>query len=158
MDQRITVSVMLNDFYHVSRNIFPDNLAQAMFQHVKTGYDTVNVTRKRIELVPVNHSSADEINNHTLDGLQSTTVGLSGGNVTDLVRKVVTYQEEVVVRTLSSGNGINVLGKYPVTDNCPHQFIRATSWQTLLMSYANNKDTVQPAHPRSLISAFVAAD
>ena len=27
--------------------------------------------------------------------------------------------------------------------------------KTCLMSYANNKDTDQPAHPRSLISAFV---
>ena len=31
----------------------------------------------------------------------------------------------------------------------------ATSWQNLLLPYANNKGADQPAHPRSLISAFV---
>ena len=34
-------------------------------------------------------------------------------------------------------------------------FIWATSWQNLLLSYANNKGADQPAHPRSLISTFV---
>ena len=33
--------------------------------------------------------------------------------------------------------------------------IRATSWENLFMPYANNKGADQPAHPRSLISAFV---
>ena len=32
---------------------------------------------------------------------------------------------------------------------------RAASWQDLFMPYANNKDADEPAHPRSLISAFV---
>ena len=31
----------------------------------------------------------------------------------------------------------------------------ATSWENLSMPYANNKGADQPAHPRSLISAFV---
>ena len=31
----------------------------------------------------------------------------------------------------------------------------ATSWENLFNPYANNKDTDQPAHPHSLISAFV---
>ena len=31
----------------------------------------------------------------------------------------------------------------------------ATSWENLFLSYMNNKGTDQPAHPRSLISAFV---
>ena len=31
----------------------------------------------------------------------------------------------------------------------------ATSWENLFMPYANNKGADQPAHPRSLISAFV---
>ena len=31
----------------------------------------------------------------------------------------------------------------------------ATSWQNLLLSYANNKGADQPAHPRSLISTCV---
>ena len=34
-------------------------------------------------------------------------------------------------------------------------FIWATSWETLFMPYANNKGADQPAHQRSLISAFV---
>ena len=33
--------------------------------------------------------------------------------------------------------------------------IWASSWENLFMSYANNKDADQPAHPRSLISVFV---
>ena len=33
--------------------------------------------------------------------------------------------------------------------------IWATSWENLFMTYANNKGADQPAHPRSLISAFV---
>ena len=33
-------------------------------------------------------------------------------------------------------------------------YIRATSWENLFMPYANNKSADQPAHPRSLISAF----
>ena len=33
--------------------------------------------------------------------------------------------------------------------------IWAMSWENLFMPYANNKGAVQPAHPRSLISAFV---
>ena len=35
--------------------------------------------------------------------------------------------------------------------------ILATSWETLFMQYANNKGADQPAHPRSLISAFIFA-
>ena len=31
----------------------------------------------------------------------------------------------------------------------------ATSWENVFIPYANNKGTDQPAHPRSLISAFV---
>ena len=34
-------------------------------------------------------------------------------------------------------------------------FICATSWENLLLPYANNKGTDQPAHLRSLISTFV---
>ena len=36
-----------------------------------------------------------------------------------------------------------------------HYTIWAMSWENLLMPYANNKGTDQPAHLRSLISAFV---
>ena len=82
-----------------------------MFQHVKTSYSTVNVTRKRLELVPANHSSAmNETDHRVLDHLQNTTTTSLGSNVSDVVRRVVTFQEEVVVRELASGNGINVLG------------------------------------------------
>ena len=35
------------------------------------------------------------------------------------------------------------------------QHIWATSWENLFLPYANNKGTDQPAHLRSLISAFV---
>ena len=34
-------------------------------------------------------------------------------------------------------------------------FIWATSWENLFMSYANNKGADQPAHPRSLVSTFI---
>ena len=35
------------------------------------------------------------------------------------------------------------------------QMIWATPWENLIMPYANNKGADQPAHPRSLISAFI---
>ena len=35
------------------------------------------------------------------------------------------------------------------------RYIWATSWENLFMPFANNKGADQPAHPRSLISAFV---
>ena len=37
----------------------------------------------------------------------------------------------------------------------PYVLIEMSYEKTCLMSYANNIDTDQPAHPRSLISAFV---
>ena len=40
-----------------------------------------------------------------------------------------------------------------VTVNPIHTW--ATSWENLFLPYANNKGTNQPAHSRSLISAFV---
>ena len=47
--------------------------------------------------------------------------------------------------------------------NIAHQYCQAnrpsipwaTSWQNLLLPYANNKGADHPAHPRSLISTFV---
>ena len=33
--------------------------------------------------------------------------------------------------------------------------IWARPWENLFMTYANNKGAIQPAHPRSIISAFV---
>ena len=37
----------------------------------------------------------------------------------------------------------------------PRNAIWATSWENLLLPYANNKGGDQPAHPRSLINAFI---
>ena len=42
-----------------------------------------------------------------------------------------------------------------ITEICLNIEIWATSWENLFMPYANNKGVDQPAHPRSLISAFV---
>ena len=44
---------------------------------------------------------------------------------------------------------------WQVKTACLSGYIRATSWENLLMPYANNKGADQPAHPHSLISAFV---
>ena len=38
---------------------------------------------------------------------------------------------------------------------CPINCIWTTSWENLFLPFANNKGADQPAHPRSLISAFV---
>ena len=37
----------------------------------------------------------------------------------------------------------------------PWEYVWASSWENLFMPYANNKSADQPAHPHSLISAFV---
>ena len=49
---------------------------------------------------------------------------------------------------------------YKIYNNKLHSYLKiniiwATSWENLFMPYANNKGADQPAHPRSLISAFV---
>lgn len=88
----------------IFRNIFPDNLAQAMFQHVKTAYETVNVTKKRAEYQPINgtyDTSTDSGSNVTL----------TPSNGTGLKKVIVTYQEQVDKRSLQYNDGINVLGK-----------------------------------------------
>ena len=90
-----------NYYIILFRNIFPDNLARAMFEHVKTGYKTVNVTRKRIDYVQSSNMS---------DTFDNATVPHS--NITNVTKNIVTYQEEKVVRSLYYGDGINVLGEY----------------------------------------------
>ena len=44
---------------------------------------------------------------------------------------------------------------YILTSPLAHLYMWATSWENLLMPYANNNGADQPAHPRSLISTFV---
>ena len=63
-----------------------------MFQHVRTGYDTINVTLKRIHYVKGNASD----------------ITTGSGNITKIVE---VYDEERVVRSLNYGDGINVLGQ-----------------------------------------------
>ena len=45
--------------------------------------------------------------------------------------------------------------RYVHTEISKDKHIWATSWENLFMPNVNNKDTDQPAHQRSLISAFV---
>ena len=52
-------------------------------------------------------------------------------------------------------NGIDKLKWNIVPEKQNKTNVWAVSWQNLFMSYANNKDADQPAHPRSLISIFV---
>ena len=47
-----------------------------------------------------------------------------------------------------------IWGQTQTSHVCPGA-IWATSWENLFMPYTNNKGADQPAHPRSLISAFV---
>ena len=47
--------------------------------------------------------------------------------------------------------------KWTSTSPTTWTIIWAMSWENLFMPYVNNKGTDQPAHPRSLISAFVVS-
>ena len=67
-----------------------------MFQHVRTGYDTINVTLKRIHYVKSNASD----------------ITTGSDNITKIVE---VYDEEQVVRSLNYGDGINVLGNHFLT-------------------------------------------
>lgn len=98
----------LDAFLDLIRNIFPENLAQAMFQHVKTSYRMVNVTRKRHDYVQTPDNFSELINNTFLTIGNVTVVPT---NTSNLTKVIVEYQEEVEVRGLNYGNGINVLGE-----------------------------------------------
>ena len=67
-----------------------------MFQHVRTGYDTINVTLKRIHYVKNNESD----------------IATDSDNITKIVE---VYDVEQVVRSLNYGDGINVLGNHFLT-------------------------------------------
>ena len=75
-----------------------------MFSHVKTNYETVNVTKKRFEYINVTEAVYNNSN--------GTNVTLAPTYVTNLTKTIVEYQEEVELRSLKLGNGINVLGEY----------------------------------------------
>ena len=46
-------------------------------------------------------------------------------------------------------------GGHLLRKRCPLGFIWDTSWKHMFLPHANNKGTDKPAHPHSLISAFV---
>lgn len=89
------------------RNFFPDNLAQACFQHVKTNYDDVQVKKKRIEYIttPLLNTT---LQLNTTTGVPVNVTLSPDGNVT---KQIMVYYETVTVRSLKYGNGINVLGE-----------------------------------------------
>ena len=100
------------------RNIFPENLAQAMFSHVKTSYNMVNVTKKRHEYFQIPDNFSEFINSTFITIGNITMVPVIIGNSTatpsnmsNLTKVVVTYWEEKEVRGLKYGDGINVLGE-----------------------------------------------
>ena len=99
----------------ICRNIFPENLAQAMFQHVKTSYRMVNVTKKRFDYVETPDNFSELINNTFLTIGNVTVVPT---NTSNLTKVIVEYQEEVEDRGLKYGNGINVLGETVIDVVC----------------------------------------
>ena len=72
--------------------------------HIKTSYDMVNVTKKRFEYVNVTSA--------VLDNSTDANSTMAPTYVTNLTKTIVEYKEEVEVRSLKYGNGINVLGEY----------------------------------------------
>ncbi|XP_045216876.2 excitatory amino acid transporter-like [Mercenaria mercenaria] len=107
-DSRIT---SLDAFLDLIRNFFPDNLAQAMFQHVKTSYSDVKVKKKRIQLTPLTDNiilnGTILINETTGQRINATLTTTAEGNFT---KQIIEYEEMMEVRGLKYGDGINVLG------------------------------------------------
>ena len=99
------------------RNIFPENLASAMFSHVKTSYDKINITKKRYEYFQVPDNFSDLINSTFVTVGNITMVPVSvdramaENNTNNVTKLVVTYLEEKEIRSLKYGEGINVLGE-----------------------------------------------
>ncbi|XP_060551511.1 excitatory amino acid transporter-like [Ruditapes philippinarum] len=107
-DSRIT---SLDALLDLIRNFFPDNLAQAMFQHVKTSYSDIEVKKKRIKLLPFTDdiilNGTILVNETTGERINATLYTSQDGNFT---KQIVEYVEMVEKRGLKYGNGINVLG------------------------------------------------
>lgn len=94
------------------RNFFPDNLAQACFQHVKTNYADVTVKKKRIQLNPITDdiilNGTKLVNSTTGKALNASLMTTQDGNFT---KHIIEYEEMATVKGLKYGDGINVLGK-----------------------------------------------
>ena len=90
------------------RNFFPDNLAQACFQHTKTQYYNRKEIRKRL----VETNATDVLDGSSFIVNSTTGVPLNISFHTENVTKmIVQYEVDVEKKGLAYGNGINVLGK-----------------------------------------------
>lgn len=92
------------------RNIFPDNLLQACFQHTKTVYikDTSDDVEDVAEAIISNMTSP----NYTLASSTTTTM-MTTVNATDNMTYVLLKETEIrYIRDFPMADGINVLGKF----------------------------------------------
>ncbi|KAL3882281.1 hypothetical protein ACJMK2_028643 [Sinanodonta woodiana] len=98
----------IDAFLDLIRNIFPDNIVQACFQHEKTAYKNVTIPRKEIIYLPV------QDNNITFGSLANITVTnqtLAATAVPRNMTKVIIEREEIKeIRYFPYSDGINVLG------------------------------------------------
>ena len=106
-----SIKVLINLFLisHVpahDRNIFPDNLLQAAFQHTKTVYKNDGYIMPDDDL-PENVSKAINV---TLLTTTQTTL-LTTVNDTNATYIIIKEKEIRWVRTFPMADGINVLGK-----------------------------------------------
>ena len=97
--------------------------------------------------------------NANIDGIPRQMLTLMGSQLRQMLKNMFSYNhtfKNVMTRMIFQYKLTHVKGFILVIAAWQTDITRGSSWENLFLAYVNNKGADQPAHPHSLISAFVA--